>query len=76
MVFRAGPDASVVRMSGERWILTATVLFVVLGGLFPNAIVIQHSAEAIEAGEASHTSDVISPIAPHRGSDSYVQFSG
>jgi NADH-quinone oxidoreductase subunit M len=30
----------------ERWALTAGVLFVVLGGLFPNAIVIQHSAQA------------------------------
>ena len=30
----------------ERWILTAGVLFVVLGGLFPNAIVAQRSAEA------------------------------
>ncbi len=32
----------------ERWILTAGVLFVVLGGLFPNAIVAQRSAEAVE----------------------------
>jgi len=30
----------------ERWILTLGVLFVVLGGLFPNAIVAQRSAEA------------------------------
>lgn len=30
----------------ERWILTAAVLFVVLGGLFPNAIVARRSAEA------------------------------
>ncbi len=30
----------------ERWILAAGVLFVVLGGLFPNAIVGQRSAEA------------------------------
>jgi NADH-quinone oxidoreductase subunit M len=30
----------------ERWILAAGVLFVVLGGLFPNAIVAQRSAEA------------------------------
>ena len=29
----------------ERWILAAGVLFVVLGGLFPNAIVAQRSAE-------------------------------
>jgi NADH-quinone oxidoreductase subunit M len=30
----------------ERWILAAGVLFVVLGGLFPNAIVARRSAEA------------------------------
>jgi NADH-quinone oxidoreductase subunit M len=30
----------------ERWILAAGVLFVVLGGLFPNVIVAQRSAEA------------------------------
>ncbi len=30
----------------ERWILTAGVLFVVLGGLFPSAIVTLRSAEA------------------------------
>ena len=30
----------------ERWILTAGVLFVVLGGLFPNAIVARWAAEA------------------------------
>ena len=32
----------------ERWILTAGVLFVVLGGLFPNAIVAQRPSEAVE----------------------------
>ncbi len=37
----------------ERWILTAGVLFVVLGGLFPNVIVTQRSAEAVE--QAIHT---------------------
>jgi NADH-quinone oxidoreductase subunit M len=30
----------------ERWILTAGIFFVVLGGLFPNATVIRHSVEA------------------------------
>ena len=38
----------------ERWILTAGVLFVVLGGLFPNAIVAQRSAEADIVGQAIH----------------------
>src|SRR6266513_4054183 len=32
----------------ERWILAAGVLFVVLGGLFPNAIVARRAAEADE----------------------------
>jgi NADH-quinone oxidoreductase subunit M len=42
----------------ERWILTAGVLFVVLGGLFPTAIVVLRSPEAsivqeiLSAGEA------------------------
>jgi NADH:ubiquinone oxidoreductase subunit 4 (subunit M) len=35
----------------ERWILTAGVLFVVLGGLFPNAIVAQRSTEADIVGQ-------------------------
>jgi NADH:ubiquinone oxidoreductase subunit 4 (subunit M) len=30
----------------ERWALSAGILFVVLGGLFPNAIVVRRSAEA------------------------------
>jgi NADH-quinone oxidoreductase subunit M len=36
----------------ERWILAAGVLFVVFGGLFPNAIVAQRSAEAEEVEQA------------------------
>ena len=40
----------------ERWILAAGVLFVVLGGLFPNAIVVQRSAEADIVEQAIHTS--------------------
>jgi len=43
----------------ERWILTAGVLFVVLGGLFPNAIVAQRSAEADKVEQAMHM-----PIGP------------
>jgi len=37
----------------ERWILTAGVLFVVLGGLFPNAIVARRSAEAETVEQAA-----------------------
>jgi len=40
----------------ERWILAASVLFVVLGGLFPNAIVVQRSAEADIVEQTIHTS--------------------
>jgi NADH-quinone oxidoreductase subunit M len=40
----------------ERWTFAAGVLFVVLGGLFPNAIVVQRSAEVDIAEQAIHTS--------------------
>jgi NADH-quinone oxidoreductase subunit M len=43
----------------ERWILSAGVLFVVLGGLFPHAIVALRSAEAETLAEA-----IQSPYAP------------
>ena len=46
----------------ERWILAATVLFVVFGGLFPNAIVIQHSAEAVVVDEVIHSSEILNSI--------------
>jgi NADH-quinone oxidoreductase subunit M len=36
----------------ERWILAGIVLFVVLGGLFPNATVIEHSSEVDVVDEA------------------------
>ncbi|HKT26348.1 MAG TPA: proton-conducting transporter membrane subunit [Terriglobales bacterium] len=39
----------------ERWILASGVLFVVFGGLFPNAVVIQRSSEADLVQEAIHT---------------------
>jgi NADH-quinone oxidoreductase subunit M len=38
----------------EQWILAAGVLFVVLGGLFPNAMVAPRLAEAEAAGPAAH----------------------
>ena len=40
----------------ERWILAAGILFVVLGGLFPNAIVVRRSAETDIVEEAVRTS--------------------
>jgi NADH-quinone oxidoreductase subunit M len=41
----------------ERWILAGIVLFLVLGGLFPNASVIEHSSEINVVGEAVRTFD-------------------
>jgi len=41
----------------ERWILAGIVLFVVLGGLFPNATVIEHSSEVDVVDEAVRTLD-------------------
>jgi len=41
----------------ERWILTAGVLFVVLGGLFPSAIVALRSAEAKAVEHAIYSPD-------------------
>jgi NADH-quinone oxidoreductase subunit M len=46
----------------ERWILAAGVLFVVFGGLFPNAIVIQRSSEADIVQEAVHTAADLNPV--------------
>ena len=50
----------------ERWILAVAVLFVVLGGLFPNAIVVRHSAETDIVEEAIHTS---APVEQLRADD-------
>ena len=46
----------------ERWILAAAVLFIVFGGLFPNAIVIQRSSEADLVQEPSHTAADLDPL--------------
>ena len=46
----------------ERWILAAGVLFVVFGGLFPNAVVIQRSSAADLVQEAIHTGVDLNPI--------------
>lgn len=57
----------------ERWVLAATVLFVVFGGLFPNAIVIRHSAEAVVLDEAIHTSEILKRVTTHQGNASCLQ---
>jgi NADH-quinone oxidoreductase subunit M len=41
----------------ERWVLAGIVLFVVVGGLFPNATVIEHSSEVDVVEEAIRTFD-------------------
>jgi NADH-quinone oxidoreductase subunit M len=45
----------------ERWILAAGLLFVIFGGLFPNAIVIQGTSGAELVHEAIHTAADLSP---------------
>src|SRR5690348_3601335 len=45
----------------ERWALAAAVLFVVVGGLFPRAIVVQHSAGADAVEHAIQTSATTAP---------------
>jgi NADH-quinone oxidoreductase subunit M len=52
----------------ERWILAAGVLFVVFGGLFPNAVVIQRSSEADLVQEAIHTEAGLNPMGKVDGS--------
>jgi NADH-quinone oxidoreductase subunit M len=47
---RTGFTSMADALPRERWILTAGVLFVVLGGLFPNAIVAQRPSERPSTG--------------------------
>jgi NADH-quinone oxidoreductase subunit M len=53
---RTGFTAVVDALPRERWILALGIVFVVLGGLFPNAIVARRSAEAdlVEAAIRPH----------------------
>ena len=46
----------------ERWILAAGVLFVVFGGLFPNAIIIQRSSDTEMVQDAIHTGADLNPV--------------
>lgn len=54
----------------ERWILAGFVLFVVLGGLFPNATVIEHSWEV---DESIHTFDNLNRGTAHSDNNSSMQ---
>jgi NADH:ubiquinone oxidoreductase subunit 4 (subunit M) len=47
----------------ERWVLAGIVLFMVVGGLFPSAIVIEHSS-GIEVNEAARTFGNPQPVRP------------
>jgi len=49
---RTGFTIAADALPRERWILAATVLFIVLGGLFPNATVIEHSSDVDVVDEA------------------------
>jgi NADH-quinone oxidoreductase subunit M len=49
---RTGFTAKVDALPRERWVLAAGMVFVVLGGLFPNLIVAKRSAEAGEVERA------------------------
>ena len=44
----------------ERWVLAGIVLFVVFGGLFPNATVIEHSSEVDVVDQTIRTIDTLS----------------
>ena len=57
---RTGFTAVVDALPRERWILAIGIVFVVLGGLFPNAIVARRSSEAdlVERGPAPQISQV------------------
>lgn len=57
----------------ERWILAGIVLFVVLGGLFPNLTVIEHSSEVDVVDEAIRTSDGLNRGTGHSDNNSSMQ---
>jgi NADH-quinone oxidoreductase subunit M len=46
----------------ERWVLAGLVLFVIFGGLFPNATVIEHSSGVDVVDEASRTLDNLNHV--------------
>lgn len=54
---RTGFTIAADALPRERWVLAVTVLFVVLGGLFPNATVIEHSSGVDVLDEATRTYD-------------------
>jgi NADH-quinone oxidoreductase subunit M len=61
---RTGFTAVVDALPRERWILAAGIVFVVLGGLFPNTIVARRSAEAEIVEKAMLSSHSRPPTKP------------
>ena len=59
---RTGFTVTADALPRERWILAAGVLFVVFGGLFPNAIIIQRSSDTDLVEEAVHTAANLNPV--------------
>lgn len=57
----------------ERWILAGSVLFLVLGGLFPKATVIEHSSEVDVVDEAVRTIDTPRRDTGYSGNNSTMQ---
>lgn len=57
----------------ERWILAGIVLFVVLGGLFPNATVIEHSSGVDVVGESACSFDKLDGGGSHSFNNSPLQ---
>lgn len=54
---RTGFTIAADALPRERWVLAGIVLFVVLGGLFPNATVIEHSPGVDVVNQAIPTFD-------------------
>jgi NADH-quinone oxidoreductase subunit M len=57
----------------ERWILAGIVLFVVLGGLFPNVTVVEHSSAVDVIDESSRTFDNLHRGTGYSGNNTSIQ---
>jgi len=73
---RTGFTIAADALPRERWVLAATVLFVVLGGLFPNATVIEHSSGVDVVDQASFPFDNLNRGKGYADKNSSVQYPG